>query len=580
MARKLAPNPVDSLAASVVALKAKAASIPIKYLRFPNYRNLELGCRINFAFPVTVLLGKNGTNKSSILHALYGSVEKKSVAEFWFETKLDAIPEAVDGVKQSVVHAYERNGQVVECVKARAPRGTADPDYWEPIKPTTVYGFPAGVERVSPIQLHAEFLDFRGELPAFDRYFYFPDPKHLETRSKGAKTTATLRRSYRKQDYLRRRSTTLKGELASNGMDIAKDELAILSYILGRDYLGGRMLEHSLFHGHRGWTIVFQSQGVNGYSDAFAGSGESAATLLVHKILATPDKSLILLDEPETSLHPQAQQRLLEFIAHQAVRRNLQVVIATHSIYLAEGLPISAIRVLEVVSSGRVRIDENTSATEALHAIKAAQHGRSILVEDKRAAAIVLAALKKSSEHAADEFQVVVRDGGTSRIFRDIQAHANGGRDDFFVVFDGDHRPAEAVPDVDDLPSSVSKLDKLISKLTKGPNPAGPTLDFVDKDERLKFIRFIRNKVRYLPSQTPEALVWSDAEAAKLVDGDPSELLAIRDLKSRIEGVAKRAAGMDSDSVFRVMLNAFLRGESSQHDQLKATIDEIRSAAK
>jgi predicted ATPase len=62
---------LDELEASVRALENAASAIHVKELRFPNYRNLEPNARLPFDFPITVLLGRNGSNKSSILHAWY-----------------------------------------------------------------------------------------------------------------------------------------------------------------------------------------------------------------------------------------------------------------------------------------------------------------------------------------------------------------------------------------------------------------------------------------------------------------------------------------------------------------------------
>jgi len=211
----------------------------------------------------------------------------------------------------------------------------------------------------------------------------------------------------------------------------------VLKYILERDYISGKMLRHSLFHGHEGWTILFETNHFNGYSDAFAGSGESAAALLVHNILQAPEGSLVLLDEPETSLHPRAQKRMIEFIAHQAVRRSLQIVIATHSIYLAENLPQEAIRVLVLEKNGTVTVRTDLSANEALHEIGTLPPGKTILVEDERAKHIVISAFSALSSHALQEFQVLVLKGGASRIYNHIQAYANFERKDIFVVFDG-----------------------------------------------------------------------------------------------------------------------------------------------
>lgn len=577
-------KPVDDLQKSVKALEHKTPYICS--LRFPNYRNLRIDSELPFDFPITVLLGRNGTNKSSILHALYGSPYGQSIGDFWFETELDAIPSEQDGRNQSVVHRYcqEDNGQIVECIKARASRGAKDPDYWEPIIHRHVYGFPDSNTRITPIKLKVTHLDFRGELPAFDKYFYFPDPKHLEARDRSAKQHGRLRRKYRKQDYLRQRSRLLRKAIEEKGIALTTEELEALKYILERDYVSGKVLKHSLFHGHEGWTILFGTNQFNGYSDAFAGSGESAAALLVHNILQAPEKSLILLDEPETSLHPRAQQRMLEFIAHQAVRKSLQVVIATHSIYLAEDLPPKAVRVLVREPDGFVAVRTDLSANEALHEIVTLPPGKTILVEDERAKQIVVSALKQMSSHASKEFHVSIREGGTSRIYRDIQAYANSGRKDVFVLFDGDHEFEKPIPKDGELPQGESELKKLIQELTRGNNQKGPNLDWVNADEMTRYIRFLRKSVYFLPGQTPEDLVWEENAAKELfkeLSGKelPDEVSGKQDLKERLDLFAEAIPAFNADNVFTNLLAKLLSGESQRKLDLIAVIKKIRSVA-
>jgi ABC-type branched-subunit amino acid transport system ATPase component len=570
-------KPVDDIQKSIKALGDKKPYICS--LRFPNYRNLHVDTELPFDFPITILLGRNGTNKSSILHALYGSPSGQTIADFWFETELDAIPSERNGRKQSVVHRYsDDTGEIVECIKARAPRGSKDPDYWEAVKHSQIYGFSASGTRISPIKLKVIHLDFRGELPAFDKYFYFPDPKHLEERIRSAKERGVLRREYRKQDYLRQRSKPLKKEIEKSGIPLIGDELEVLKYVLERDYISGKVLKHSLFHGHEGWTILFQTSHFNGYSDAFAGSGESAAALLVHNILQAPEKSLILLDEPETSLHPRAQQRMLEFIAHQAVRKSLQIVIATHSIYLAKKLPQSAIRVLVLEPDGTVTVRTDLSADEALHEIDTLPAGKTILVEDERAKHVVVSALKLASSHALKDFQVLVRKGGTSQIYLDIQAYANSERKDVFVIFDGDHKPKEHIPEDGALPQGESDLDKLIQEITRGNNKKGPKLNFADVDERTRYIRFFRSSVHFLPELTPEHLVWDKDAAKDLLEKDlPQEILQEQDLKQRLRLLAESIPGSDPDVIFKNLLTKLLKSDRNCKSKLIEVIHKIRS---
>lgn len=574
-------SPVDSLSQSFKALKYK--KIHIHSLRFPNYRNLKPDAELIFGFPITALLGRNGTNKSSVLHALYGSVKGKSIGDFWFETKLDTIPETRNGLKQSVVHRYlNTENNLVECIKARAPRH-GNPDYWEPVRHTQIYGFEDSGVRVSPVQLNVLHLDFRGELPAFDKYFYFPDPKHLEKRNRDRKKSLDpkLRNKYSKQDYLRSRSLTLKKAIEKKGKSLTPEELEILKYILERDYTGGKVLKHELFHGHEGWTVVFETDNINDYSDAFAGSGESASTLLVHNILQAPDNSLILLDEPETSLHPGAQQRMLEFLAHQAVRKSLQIVISTHSTHLTEKLPQEAIQLLYLDSKSTVSIEGNISAQEAFHDMGTFPAGKTILVEDERAKLIVSEILKLefNNDNAFKEFSIVVPKGGTAKLYRDIKAFANSGRENIFIIFDGDHSPERDIPEDGLLPQGEQEMKNLISELTKGNNSKGPDLHFEDMEDMNRYISFFRKFVYFLPSHTPEELIWDDDIASKdiLRKQIPLSILEEGDYKQKIAMLADMLPGIQPESAFQFLLSGFLNRESVLKAELIERIQEIRS---
>lgn len=559
----------------------------IQSIWFPNYRNLRENAFLPFDFPITALLGRNGTNKSSILHALYGCPKGATIADFWFETRLDAIPATVNGKKQSIAYRYaSANGELVECLKARAPRtsltkkGRTDPDYWEAMKPSRVYGFKAGTRRAPPIDLVVEHLDFRGELPAFDKYFYFPDAAHLAVRRKYARKNRKLRKEYRKQDYLRQRAPRLRNLIDSEGIALSEEELGVIRYVLERDYKAGRILEHSLFHGHQGTTLLFSTQGLaSEYSEAFAGSGESAATLLVHRVLSVEEGSLVLLDEPETSLHPRAQQRLMEFLAHYAVRKRLQIVLATHSFDLVEKLPSNAIRVLESANDGRITIATSYSAREALYEIGSPGQGKRVYVEDERAKAILLPVLAEASTHAARAIRIEVRSGGTSQVFKDLKAHSAAGAQNLYFVLDGDHRPDIDLPEGDKLPQGKKNLEEIISKYTKGPNKNGPDLRFETADEATTYIEFLRGHVFFLPGDRPEDLVWSEEAATELpgIDALPQSAIEAKTGKERLSAIAGSVVGMEEDAIFQYFVAALLNSDREEVRDLETILDRVRA---
>lgn len=114
----------------------------IEYIRFPKYKLLEKNSRINFNFPITLLVGKNGTNKTSLLQALYGSPEGKSIGEYWFTTSVDKIDkyENKNEDRHCLIYGYyfEKAERIVEVLKTRV-NIKRNLDYWEPSRPLKKY---------------------------------------------------------------------------------------------------------------------------------------------------------------------------------------------------------------------------------------------------------------------------------------------------------------------------------------------------------------------------------------------------------------------------------------------------------
>ncbi|WP_339747973.1 AAA family ATPase [uncultured Rubinisphaera sp.] len=89
---------------------------------------------------------------------------------------------------------------------------------------------------------------------------------------------------------------------------------------------------------HTPMTTARRRDGLE-YSEANMGSGEARLYALVNRIETAYEKSLVLIEEPETALHPCAQFELGKYLVDVSLRRNLQVIITTHSEYLMLALP-------------------------------------------------------------------------------------------------------------------------------------------------------------------------------------------------------------------------------------------------
>lgn len=183
-------------------------------------------------------------------------------------------------------------------------------------------------ERFAPIDENVIYLDFREEMSAFDKFFYFGNLKGLK--------------SSKKQDFIRETSPKLEKVFDKNkiyhtskGADQNKKfekltsyELKVASEILGTKYVYGKIVRH---HFYRNWGYsALVKKGDNSYTESHAGSGEYAIIKLIHTLQKIKEPTLILLDEPETSLYPGAQKRLLQYLLAIVKKTRSQMIISTH----------------------------------------------------------------------------------------------------------------------------------------------------------------------------------------------------------------------------------------------------------
>lgn len=77
--------------------------------------------------------------------------------------------------------------------------------------------------------------------------------------------------------------------------------------------------------------LAMASRGGRTYSENHMGFGEGRVVYMVNTLETAPPQSLILLEEPETSLHGDAQVRLAQYLVDVAHRRGHQIILTTHS---------------------------------------------------------------------------------------------------------------------------------------------------------------------------------------------------------------------------------------------------------
>jgi ABC-type transport system involved in cytochrome c biogenesis ATPase subunit len=542
----------------------------IHYIRFPVFKNLTTNMRIDFNHPVTAIVGPNGCNKTAILRALQGCPSGNDLGNYWFGTAMDTIlPDArhrfIYGRKSDSVQPS------VEVIKTRIGRRRSsrskkeiDPDLFEPSRPLTrppdnmaKYPFnekpplDGSTTRWNTIDKPVLYLDFRSQLSAFDWAFY-----HSESNRAGA--VPFLQGLRLRKSVIRNRSKRLAAAIGDGRRSdlwygteriieaihsVSDEELAEIQTIIGREYQSIRMIHHRYFGKRGGWTVLMKSSDIQ-YSEAFAGSGEYAAVMLVCSVLGAKTKSLILLDEPEVSLHPAAQRAVMDFLATAALRKHHQIVLATHAPEMVRALPVSAIKVLSVrADDGKIDIpSQRASPHAAFEAVGASYDHPPVVVEDRLAAAMVTHAIKDLP--ISDSVTVKFIPGGADTLWSHyVPMWAQDERDSLLLLLDGDQTTDD--PPVSTKVASDDLEDVLVSSLNgnKPKLPYGGSEAQSDSHRReslQKVLDWRRKFVRFLPVKTPEEYLLQ-ARAARL--GESLSTAEIADPKSEWDRIACNELG-------------------------------------
>ncbi|WP_288507641.1 AAA family ATPase [uncultured Treponema sp.] len=500
-------------------------------IHFPCFKGLAPNSEIRFQFPLTVLVGENGCGKSSVLQALETAPEGSSYSQKWFSTRVDPIPEEPRPAFWYFYNSSEAKKNV-QVLNLRIKK-ESNPDYWEPSRPVAKYGmelFPkemaktpgASGTRWNGTKRNILYLDFRGELTAFDKYFYFGEKPN----------TITLKT---KQDYIRYYSVYLKGVIdgwvkagfkyrrikrVEKISKLVSDEIETISFILDKQYEEISIVTHS-FYKQWGDSVYFKlknihSETFNGnYTEAFAGSGESAVVKLIHQVYQTPKGTLVLLDEPEVSLHPGAQKRLLDFLLKQTLEKGLQIVLTSHSPAIVEELPKEAVVLLHKSLDGTFSPKCSIELTLAFQYIGQTNFEKpKIIVEDKLAELLVNKALAILDTNASKSIDVICHAGGAKDIYKEAVVLSRLSVTKTYLLLDGDQKC--------DIPSSNAiaekKLDEIITNIT---GVAIAKLGFVADSgsefeqllsEKKKYLDYLKSNCFFLPLRTPEEILWKCSE--------------------------------------------------------------------
>jgi predicted ATP-dependent endonuclease of OLD family len=560
--------------------KIPTSTLPnfIKSIKFPLFKKITPNSEIVFNHGFTVLVGANGCGKSSALQALYGCPKGKNTGDFWFSTQIDPIVENPTGPHR-YIYQYHINElkKDVWITNTRAKRENNlnrrdNPDYWETSKPRKRDELePLSNEiavneedfrtktRWNPIEKDVVYVDFRSELSAFDKCFNFGTFRKTK-KIKSIQDFIRFRSGPLKSAYSRENSYHWYGMSNEPKKKISDETLREISLILGKEYQEAYIMDHNYFDS-KGLSIFFKEKNSK-YSEALAGSGEVAVVTCVEKIRSAQPGSLILLDEPEVSLHPGAQRAFRDFLLKQILEKKHQIVLCTHSPYFIEDLPNNAIKLFYPIESA----DYTTySVLNEIHpedafsrlGVKNNQKSK-IYVEDILAKLVLEKALNENRNLIdQDNIEILIYPGGECTIKNNMLSFLFNNESSKIAIFlDGDAKPTQKKISNKILENETySDLKMKLKELTKTEIKLPIDSNMKDHEKRKVYLNSIKTYERkffFGNTNTPEELIWKTSK--KSIEYSEKD----QNYKKRFENITTLEVGDSTSSEILFMQKIFI----------------------
>lgn len=276
-----------------------------------HFHNLKRLNDLSIEFPekgVVALLGENGIGKTTVLHAiacLYKPNELQKSRGLYGSWWTDwFVPHTGNLWNNSRLRAYFSS----------APSGVA-------------YG---KGEKWTPVR--------EKRRPRYSRYIGFKDcMPHIE------------------QEPMRSRFEFRVEELALSEAK-RKQLLESASIILNRKY--NSIQRASKKQGLTKFLYVTVSHGnppiQTSYTSHYMGAGEQKVLKILEEVIAAPNQALIIIEEFEVAIHESALRKLIPWLAEEADKRQLQIVVSTHWPKITEFTNFVELRTLCMAANGQV----------------------------------------------------------------------------------------------------------------------------------------------------------------------------------------------------------------------------------
>lgn len=550
----------------------------IHEMNFPKFKSFAPGLKLEIKFPVTVIVGPNGGGKSSILQAAWGMPLRSSTSRFWFSTPVDPIDfDAVNQNRYWYSHYVKNIDQVVQC---RKMCGNKRHGYWEPTRPAQKEGMtemPKSTsankafmsksgDRWNQVDRTPYYINSKAESSAFERYFYSVGHATLEAKQDNfVKYSRQLKRAI---DQNLQKLSYYGVERLKGNFEISNKQLMVVNRILGKKYKSARYINHALYDRNFSPSVIFETE-QRSYSECFAGSGELAIVNYVLSLEKLSKYDLLLLDEPETSLHPGAQLKLLEYILSIVKDKMIQVIISTHSPTFVEALPLESLIVLEDAPEG-VIARVSPSKSSAFYRLGHVDNDKvTIITEDKLLEALACRAVEYMPPEQKKKLAVFGAEVGASEMLSNqVRAYAQTG-DKIVMLLDGDQCEVQKIIDLNPAELSVVSTKTHIEFLKK----QNVSIVGTNQEQGLDlWIRWCKKHVVLLEQVCPEAIFLELLAPGHSKLGDPKATNS--DFKSAVREILYKQ-GDDRSSDSQATLFKFLLGKVEPNSAVEHKVKSL-----
>ena len=310
------------------------------------------GQTIDLKFPVCAVIGENGTGKSTVLKVLASVYQSDDGKNMFFPS--DFFPgTAWDKIKNVLIEYYlkDENNPIKRTIR----------------KPT---------ERWKGLNTRRH-----------NRVFYFD-----------------INRIRSIESLIGYSKITKKAVNEISSQVFNSETVSDISEIMSRPYEKIRYATTDVDAKKR-ISVIKQDSGE--VSQFHQGSGESITTEIISTLKNVPDKSLVLIDEVESSLHPRSQRQMIRKLLELARVKTLQIVITTHSPYVLEELPPDS-RILLTRTKTGINVIYGASTEFCMSQIDERLHPElTICVEDIKSKEAAIQLLRKYSPDILSRVNIV-----------------------------------------------------------------------------------------------------------------------------------------------------------------------------